>query len=77
LTVTPLEELRIRLWTTRQQLRLVESAIADAEKAAVDPLRRNPVESYLETAESLRRDANGFRERIVGLEAEIALLQSL
>lgn len=74
--MTPLEDLRIRLWTTKQQLRLVENTIADAEKAAADPLRQNTAENYLEMAKGLRQDAAELRDKIAGFEAEIASLQS-
>jgi hypothetical protein len=72
--VTPLEELRIRLWTTKQQLRLVENARSDAEKAAADPHRQHAAETYLDLVENFRQDAAELRDKIAGLEADIALL---
>ena len=74
--MTSLEDLRIRLWTTKQQLRLVEGAIADAEKAAVDPLRQNSAESYLEITQGLRQQARELRDKITGFESDIAELKS-
>jgi hypothetical protein len=73
--MTPLEDLRIRLWTTRQQLRLIEGTISDAEKAAADPNRQNTAEHYLDMAKDLRRDATELRDKISGYEADIAASQ--
>ncbi|MCK1513062.1 hypothetical protein IVB22_10850 [Bradyrhizobium sp. 190] len=72
--MTTLDELNIRLFVARQELRGFEEASADARKSAREPNAEFAPEIYLSLAADIDAQASAKRQEIIELEAERAKL---
>ncbi|MFQ3454113.1 hypothetical protein PMN64_12460 [Bradyrhizobium sp. UFLA01-814] len=68
--MTTLDELNVRLFVAKQELRGFEEAGADARKAAQAPNAEFPSDIYLSLAADLDAQAAAKRQEIADIEAE-------